>query len=181
MNYVTIGSSKLNKSKYSVQRGKCPVDRLALLLMWAKHVDVKKGDELYFRLVTEYWYRHEKDVGPPGPGSLRDYYDQINSNCFYDVNEIRNSIQFLTNDVIPSIEAYIKKHGPVKYMVDQFGGAYNFETYFEDNKGVFDMEPDLNPDELLDGGRSMKTMVEELVDVFQDALTTGNSYIVYYR
>ncbi|MFT5724323.1 MAG: hypothetical protein ACI9JN_001442 [Bacteroidia bacterium] len=181
MKYVTINSSQLGQTNYSVQRGKLHLDRFVLLLIWARHIDSKKGEALYYRVISEYWYRHEKDLGPPGPGSLRDYFLKIDHNCFYDAAEIQNAIHFITNDVIPSLEAYISKHGPVKYLVDEFGGGDNFYLYFEKNNGVIDLESDLDAEELRDSGRSMKMVFEEIREVLQDSLNTGHPYITFYH
>ena len=138
-----------------------------------------KGKNFYFRTLTELFYREEKNMPPPGPGSLYDYLDQLlNVYCYFDTTEIQNAINFITDDLIPSLITW-NSANQGKPIVDKWGGYQAYKASYEANRDFIGIDPDFEEGELMFSALYFIRMLETIKSIFQQSLDINLPYGVY--
>jgi hypothetical protein len=169
----------------TVRSGRLPIDAYAVMMLWVQELDYTKGENLYLRTCTEFWYKQYKGIDIPGFNIATDSIP-LDDFAYYNATEIQNAIDFITDDVLPSLDTFKATYGDVP-LTEKWGGVSAYEEYFDEHflrdpdiGGVI-MNPDFDPDEI-EGycHHAMMTRVfTELRAVLQDSLLAGEPYYIY--
>jgi len=146
------------------------VTAIGILLYYAKELDFNKGKNFYHRLSNEYDYKSDKNITP-----LIDTED-TQTFCYFDATEISNAIDFIENDLIPSLELIPDQS---MSLVKLYGGIEGFIEEFESNKEYIELffPYDQCYTETIDG---YLYILENTKQIFQISLANQEPYMIFY-
>jgi hypothetical protein len=143
---------------------------IGILLYYAKELDFNKGKNFYHRLSNEFSYKIDKNLTPTQNTEDTQLY------CYYESTEISDAIDFIENDLIPSLEQMPNQK---LALINIYGGIGGFIEEFELNKEYIDLyfPYDQCYDETIDG---YIYLLQGIKDIFQISLTNQEPYVIYY-
>lgn len=143
---------------------------IGILLYYAKELDFNKGKNFYYRLLNEYSYKDDKNI-TPNPDT-----EDAQTFCYYDATEISNAIDFIENDLIPSLQQMPDQKAK---LIDIYGGIDGFIDEFESNKEFIELFFDYSQ-HYNNNIEYYIFILEEIKEIFQISLTNQEPYMIYY-
>lgn len=143
---------------------------IGILLYYAKELDFNKGKNFYHRLSNEFSYKDEKNITPNPDTEDAQLY------CYYDATEISNAIDFIENDLIPSLQQMPDQKA---HLIDIYGGIDGFIEEFESNKEFIELFFDYSQ-HYNNNIEYNIIILEEIKEIFQISLTNQEPYVMYY-
>jgi len=169
----------------SLDRGRIRPDHLAVLLIYVQKLDNEKGKMIYNRLISEEEYRALNKIESPENGGPPYCSDRIDGYVYFDEEEYKESITFLEDEVIPSLDKLLRED-EYESIPEAWGGYDEFRKYYDSNiyKTWYGLPAALisnDDEELYVGGvvfRVARTF-RELVELLKESLEMKEPYSYY--
>lgn len=139
----------------------------AIMMYYAKQLNITKTEFLFNATLTEYGFRVEHDL------STEDLDGVDDLEAHFIPQEIRDSIIFIDNELIPAL------NNETLNLIEKYGGRDNFYKLFYTNPGYL-IALGLNDDEIyFDIPSSIVAFLNRLKEVFELALNSNTPYEVF--